>query len=153
MTLGLEGTGMAVTMDIGNVNDIHPRNKLDVGKRLALWAMAKDYGADVVFSGPLYRSMTVAGDTAQLSFAHGEGLRATGDSPAHVLVAGADKVFHPAEASIDGETLLVRSDKVSEPVAVRYCWGATDEGNLFNGAGLPASSFRTDDWPPVSSWK
>ena len=153
MTLDLPSTGMAVTMDIGNVKDIHPLNKQDVGKRLAQWALAKDYGLDVVYSGPLYRSMVVVGDTARLHFDHAAGLRAGGEGPPNFTVAGTDGVFHPADARIDGETILVRSDAVSAPTAVRYCWGTTDEGELFNGAGLPASSFRTDAWPAVSSWQ
>ena len=155
MTLDLlPNTGMAVTMDIGNVGDIHPRNKQDVGERLALWALAKVHGvSDLAYSGPAYQSMVVVGDSARLHFEHGAGLSATGGAPANFTVAGEDRVFHPAEAVIDGETLLVRSDAVAHPVSVRYCWGTTDVGNLFNGAGLPASSFRTDAWPPVSSWK
>lgn len=152
MTLDLPATGMAVTMDIGNVRDIHPRNKRDVGKRLALWALAKDYGQDIVYSGPLYRSMVVVGSTARLHFEHAEGLRFEGE-PKHFLMAGEDGVFHEAQAVIDGSTLLVTCDAVSKPRSVRYGWGTTDEGCLVNGAGLPASSFRTDAWAPVSSWQ
>lgn len=153
MTLDLPNTGMAVTMDTGNLKDIHPRNKLDVGRRLALWALAKDYGMDLVHSGPLYRSMVVVGDTARLHFDHAAGLGVGEGGLASFLVAGEDRVFHPGLARIDGETLLVGSDAVARPVAVRYCWGTDDEGTLINGAGLPASSFRTDAWPPVSSWR
>lgn len=153
MTLDLANTGMAVTMDIGNITDIHPKNKQDVGKRLALWALAKDYGQDVVYSGPLYRSMVVVGDTARLHFDHAAGLRAGEGGLKSFLVAGEDRVFHPGSARVDGGTLLVKSDAVPRPVAVRYCWGTEDEGSLFNGAGLPASSFRSDAWPPVSSWR
>ena len=152
MTLDLPNTGMAVTMDIGNVRDIHPRNKQDVGKRLARWALAKDYGYDLVYSGPLYRSMVVVGDAARLHFEHGAGLRSDGP-PTNFTMAGPDGVFHPATAVIDGEMIVVRSEQVAQPRSVRYCWGTTDEGNLFNGAGLPASSFRTDAWPPASSWQ
>ncbi len=147
MTLELPATGMAVTMDIGDVKDIHPRNKMDVGKRLARWALAQDYGQDVVTSGPRYRSMTVAGASVHLRFDCAEGLHAAEGGPRCFTVAGADRVFHPAQARLDGEALLVRSEAVPDPVAVRYCWGTTDEGTLFNGAGLPASSFRTDTWP------
>ena len=97
--------------------------------------------------------MVVVGDTARVHFEHGAGLNATGEAPTTFTVAGADRVFHPATAIIDGDTVLVRCNAVAGPVSVRYCWGTTDEGNLFNGEGLPASSFRTDAWPPVSSWK
>ena len=153
LALALPNTGMAVTMDVGNVRDIHPRNKQDVGKRLALWALAKDYGQDVVFSGPLYRAMVVVGSSARLHFDHGQGLRAEGGAPTNFTLAGADGVFHPASARIDGATIVVTCEAVPQPAAVRYCWGTDDEGNLFNGAGLPASSFRSDAWPPVSSWR
>jgi sialate O-acetylesterase len=152
-TLDLDRTGMAVTMDIGNVRNIHPTNKQDVGLRLALWALAKDYDMPVEFSGPVYRSMVVVGDRAHLHFDHAQGLRIDGPEPARFTVAGADRVFHPASLSLEGQTLVVHSDAVAQPAAVRYCWGTDDEGSLFNGAGLPASSFRTDDWPPASSSK
>lgn len=151
MALALPNTGMAVTLDIGDVEDIHPRNKQDVGARLARWALARDYGQGVVPSGPLYRAMVVVGDTARLHFDHATGLRAAEGGLEHFTVAGSDRVFHPAEAWVEGETVRVRCAGVPAPVAVRYCWGATDEGTLLGGAGLPASSFRTDDWPPVSS--
>lgn len=148
-TLSLEHTGMAVTMDIGNPGDIHPRNKRDVGDRLARWALAKDYGrTDVVYSGPLYKSSeAIANGRMRVHFDHTEGgLSAKGGDLTHFLVAGADHNFVPAKAEIDGDSVVVWSPDVTNPVAVRYGWGAADEPNLFNGAGLPASSFRTDDW-------
>ncbi len=149
LTLKTANTGMAVTMDIGNPADIHPRNKVDVGRRLALWALAKTYGkADLVYSGPLYKSMRVEGDQIRLAFEHvGSGLACAGESLTHFTIAGADRQFHPAEARIDGETVIVSSEAVAEPVAVRFAWGAADQPNLCNQEGLPASSFRTDDWP------
>ncbi len=150
-TLSLPSTGMAVTMDIGNPTDIHPRNKQDVGKRLALWALAKTYGKKVKYSGPLYRSMAVEGAAIRLTFDHAEGLTSGEAPPSHFTIAGADQVFHAASARIDGETVVVSSDAVAAPVAVRFAWGAADEPNLKNGAGLPAPSFRTDHWPPVSA--
>ena len=150
-TMGAPNTGMAVTMDIGNPRDIHPRNKRDVGRRLALWALARDYGVDVVPSGPLYGGMVVVGSEVRLTFQYGEGLTAGDGAPSHFTIAGEDKVFHPAVARIEGEQVIVSSDAVPAPVAVRYAWGAADEPNLRNGAGLPAPSFRTDDWSPVSS--
>ncbi|MEM7311078.1 MAG: sialate O-acetylesterase [Planctomycetota bacterium] len=151
-TLALPSTGMAVTMDIGNPTDIHPRNKKDVGLRLARWALAHTYGReDLVYSGPLYRTVELADGKARLSFDHAAGLTSGDDAPSHFTVAGEDQVFHPAEARIEGEAVVVWSAAVPAPAAVRYAWGATDEPNLKNGAGLPAPSFRTDDWPPVSS--
>ncbi len=147
-TLALEGTGMAVTMDIGNPRDIHPRNKRDVGDRLARWALAKDYGqTDVVYSGPLFSSAVVKGNSVVVSFDHvNGGLVSRGGSLTHFTIAGADKKFVAANAVIEGDTIVVSSPDVEAPIAVRYGWGAADEPNLFNGAGLPASSFKTDDW-------
>lgn len=154
LTLATPNTGMAVTMDIGNPDDIHPRNKQEVGRRLALCALAGTYGIEVVHSGPMYRSMVVVGNQARLHFAHTDGgLVAEGEGVTHVTVAGQDRVFHPAEARIAGDLLVVRCEAVAHPVAVRYAWGAADVPNLKNGAGLPAPSFRTDDWEMVSAWR
>jgi len=151
MTLSLPNTGMCVTMDIGNPADIHPTNKQTVGARLARWALARDYGRDVVPSGPMYRTMVVVGDEARLHFGYADGgLSALGGVPTHFTVAGDDHVFHSATARIEGETVVVRSVAVPHPRAVRYAWGAADEPNLKNAAGLPAPSFRTDDWPMVT---
>jgi sialate O-acetylesterase len=151
-TLALPKTAMAVTIDIGDANDIHPRNKQDVGKRLALGALAVEYGRDGVHSGPIYRSMTVEGNKVRLRFRHvGGGLVAKGpDAPnlKQFSIAGIDQKFVWAHAKIDGETAIVWSDAVSAPAAVRYAWATNPEGaNLFNAEGLPASPFRTDDWP------
>lgn len=148
MALRVPHTGMAVTMDIGNPADIHPANKQEVGRRLALLALARTYGREVVDSGPMFSGHVVQGDAVRISFdrAHG-GLVASDGGPLTCFeVAGADRVFHPAEARIEGASVLVRSPEVPEPVAVRFAWGAKDEPNLANGAGLPAPSFRTDDW-------
>jgi sialate O-acetylesterase len=155
MTLSLKNTGMAVTMDIGNPRDIHPRNKQDVGKRLALWAMAKDYGKkNIVYSGPLYKSMKIEGSRIRLSFDHINGGLLAKDGPlTHFIIAGQDKQFERATAKIDGDTIVVSSFKVDKPVAVRYGWTNDAEPNLFNRAHLPASSFRTDDWPGVTAPK
>lgn len=151
LSLSTPNTGMAVTMDIGSPSDIHPRNKQAVGRRLALWALAKTYGKpDIEFSGPLYKSMNREGAAIRISFEHAKGLTSNGKLVVHCWVAGADRHFHPAEARVDGETLIVKSDHVSEPVAVRHAWGCADETNLWNAARLPASSFRTDDWPADS---
>ena len=149
MTLSLTNTGMAVTMDIGDPKDIHPKNKLDVGKRLALWALAKDYGKKkLVYSGPLYKSKKIERDKIRLSFNHvGSGLISTGGELTHFTIAGSDKEFVDAKAIIDGKTIVVSSDAVKKPVAARFGWSNAAEPNLFNKEGLPASSFRTDDWP------
>jgi sialate O-acetylesterase len=148
MTLSTPNVGMAVTMDIGNIHDIHPKNKMDVGERLALWALAKDYGQkDIVFSGPVYKSMEIEGNKIRLSFDYiGSGLMANGGDLTHFKIAGADKQFIDAIAVIDGDTIVVASDKVTNPAAVRFAFTNTAEPNLCNKEGLPASSFRTDNW-------
>jgi sialate O-acetylesterase len=146
-------TGLAVTMDIGNVKDIHPKNKQEVGRRLAVWALAEVYGkSDIVYSGPVYKSMAVEGDTIRLRFDHcGGGLAASDGKPLReFVIAGDDQKFVPAEATIDGETVVVRSAEVSKPVAVRYAWRDDAVGNLANKEGLPASLFRTDAWKGVT---
>jgi len=145
--LALRNTGMAVTVDIGDPEDIHPRNKQDAGKRLALWALAGTYGRKIVHSGPLYRQMTTEGDRIRLWFDHtGAGLKAWDGALRGFLIAGPDHVFHPAEAAIDGATVVVSSRLVEEPKAVRYAWDDDPPNNLRNSADLPASPFRTDDW-------
>jgi len=152
-TLSLKNTGMAVTMDIANLTDIHPKNKQEVGRRLALWALAKDYGKkNVVYSGPIYKSMKVEGDKIRLTFDYtGSGLKTMdGKEISHLTIAGVDKKFVEAKGIIDGNTVVVSSDTVKEPVALRYGWSNTAEPNLANKEGLPASSFRTDDWASVS---
>lgn len=147
-TMSLPKTGMAVTMDIGNLTDIHPRNKQEVGRRLALWALANDYGRDVAYSGPVYKESVFKDGKARLKFDHVSGGLATRDGKAvsHFEVAGADKIFHPAAAVIDGNELMVASEKVTDPKAVRYAFTSDAAPNLINQAGLPASSFRTDKW-------
>ncbi len=147
-TMALPKTGMAVTMDIANLTDIHPKNKQEVGRRLALWALAKDYGKDVAYSGPLVTESIVEGSQIRLRFDHAEGGLATSDGkpPSHLEIAGDDQVFHPAVGMIDGEELIVSSDQVSAPQAVRYAFTSNATPNLMNKAGLPASSFRTDHW-------
>jgi sialate O-acetylesterase len=140
---------MAVITDIGNVNDIHPTNKQDVGKRLALWALAKDYGReDVVFSGPLYKSHEIEGNKVRLHFDHAtETLSSRDEKPlTWFTIAGEDRKFVQASAEIDNDTVLVYSDQVATPIAVRFGWHQIAEPNLVNTAKLPASPFRTDDW-------
>ena len=145
LAMDITNTGMAVTMDIGNPDDIHPKNKKDVGYRLALWALAKDYGfTNIVFSGPIYKKMKVENNEIILSFDYADGLKTRdGKKPSHFEIAGSDEKFHPAFAEINNNKILVSADKIKKPVAVRYGWSDTAEPNLCNGAGLPASSFRT----------
>lgn len=146
-TLSVPGTGMAVTMDVGDPADIHPAKKREVGERLALWALAKSYGRDLECSGPLYRALELAGAQARVHFDHAGGLTSRGEPVRHVTVAGDDHVFHPATARIEGETLVVTSPDVPAPRAVRFGWGTADLTNLWNASGLPCPCFRTDDWP------
>ncbi len=147
-SLSVINTGMAVTMDLGHKTDIHPRRKVEVGKRLALWALSKDYGfKGVVYSGPLYKSKKIEENKIRLFFDHvGSGLYFWGEKLTGFTIAGNDSVFVPADAKIDGETIIVSSESVINPIAVRYGWKDAAEPNLFNIEGLPASSFRTDDW-------
>lgn len=146
--LQLRNTGVVVTTDIGNPVNIHPMKKVDVGERLAAWALANDYGrTDVAYSGPMQKGMIVDGSRIRILFDHAEGgLVARGGDLTHFQIAGGDRKFVPAQARIDGDQVVVWSDAVPEPVAVRFGWGAAPEPNLFNGAGLPACPFRTDDW-------
>lgn len=146
-------TGMAITNDIGEANDIHPKNKKDPGERLARWALAKDYGKELIYSGPLFKSSEVKGDALRVTFDQaGAGLKSRdGGALKRFEIAGADKVWKWAEAKVDGkDSVLVRSDEVKVPAAVRYAWASNPEGsNLVNSDGLPASVFRTDAWDDV----
>ena len=149
-TLSLPNTGMAVTIDIGEWNDIHPLKKRDVGERLALVAQSVAYGDEgVVSSGPVYQSMRIEGNRIILTFSHmGGGLSVNGGGDLRQFaIAGADKQFVWAQATIEGNEVIVWSDTIEHPVAVRYAWADNPEGaNLYNSEGLPASPFRTDDW-------
>jgi sialate O-acetylesterase len=155
MALQLPETGMAVTIDIGDAGNIHPKNKQEVGRRLALAALATAYGQNVIASGPLYESMAVEGNKARLRFKNvGGGLEARGGEPLKgFAIAGADRRFVWAEARIEGQTAVVRSDQVPEPAAVRYAWADNPVCNLYNKEGLPASPFRTDVWPGITADK
>ncbi|MCA9174918.1 MAG: sialate O-acetylesterase [Planctomycetales bacterium] len=148
-------TGMAIINDIGEAKDIHPKNKHDVGERLALWALANDYGQKIVYSGPLYRSHSVEDNAVRVSFDHvGAGLKSRdGGALQRFEVAGEDQVWHWADATIIGKAVVqVSSKEVKRPVAVRYAWAANPEGaNLVNSEGLPASVFRTDAWDDVEA--
>ena len=152
MTLDLKNTGMAVIIDIGDAADIHPRNKQDVGKRLALAALAGTYGKRIPYSGPIYRSSYIRGDKVYIRFDHTNGGLTVkdGDTLKGFAIAGADRKFVWADAVIKGKKIVVSADSVPEPVAVRYAWQINPEASLFNGAGLPASPFRTDEWPGIT---
>ncbi len=147
-TLSVRNTGMAVTMDIGNFSNIHPANKQDVGRRLALWALKKNYRKNVIFSGPQYRSSKSFKDRIELTFDHAAGgLVLVGSVQGNqFLIAGEDRVFRPAEVRVRGNVLVVSSRDVTNPLAVRYAFTNGAQATLFNAAGLPSSSFRTDDW-------
>lgn len=156
----IPNTGMIVTIDIGEADDIHPRNKLDVGERLARWALAKNYGKKIVYSSPFFKEMKIEGSRIRVLFEPGGSDlmigRKDGKSPAvedaggklkRFAIAGEDKQWHWADAVIDGAAVLVSSPAVPKPVAVRYAYAMNPEGcNLYNREGLPASPFRTDDW-------
>jgi sialate O-acetylesterase len=146
---------MAVTTDIGNIQDIHPKNKQDVGLRLALWALTQEYGKKgLEFSGPLYKEAKVESGKIRVRFDHGTGLKARdGKALTHFTIAGEDQKFVEAQAVVEGDSVLVQSPQVAQPVAVRFAWREDAEPNLVNAAGLPASPFRTDSFPAVTADK
>jgi len=144
LSLQTPNTGMIVTMDIGNFENIHPANKQDVGKRLAGWALAKDYGKDIVPSGPLYKNHEQVDNTLVLYFDYiGSGLKAAEAGLTGFEIAGADGNFVPAQAQIVGEKIQVSAEGVSQPVHARYAWRDNGVATLFNQEGLPASGFTT----------
>jgi sialate O-acetylesterase len=160
-SLKIPHTGMAVITDVGAANDIHPRNKQDVGHRLALWALRDVAKKDVVPSGPLFKEIKVESSAIRVHFEHAAnglivGARKKGLEPTQEVkdgtlkrfaIAGEDKQWYWADAKIDGDTVVVSSKEVSQPVAVRYGFTMNPEGaNLYNKEGLPASPFRSDDW-------
>lgn len=143
-TLGLRNTAMAVTIDIGNPDNVHPTDKVDVGHRLALAARALAYGeTGLEYSGPMLRQATTEGSSIRAWFDHAKGLMARGGEVTSVEVAGRDGKFYPAKATVDGETLVATSPDVPRPLAIRYGWANSPQCNLFNGAGLPASPFTS----------
>lgn len=151
MTLREPHTGMAVAIDIGDGDDLHPPNKLDVGQRLAAWALARTYRQHVAPSGPLFDRFTIEGNKVRISFKHATGLKTRDDGPVKgFAIAGPDRRFVWADARIDGNTVVVSNPRIKKPVAVRYGWADNPEVNLYNNAELPASPFRTDDWPGVT---
>ena len=150
--LTLPKTGLAVTIDIGDPDNVHPKNKAPLGERLTLIAMANAYGRKLEYSGPRYSSMKVEGNSIRIRFTHlGGGLVAKDGPLKWFQIAGADQRFYDAEATIEGKSVVVKSDKVAAPVAVRYAWDNYPFGcNLFNAAGLPAAPFRTDSWDALA---
>ncbi len=147
-TLSVKNTGMAVTLDISDSATIHPPYKKEVGGRLAAIALAKNYGKNIPYSGPVYKSMKIEKNKIILTFDYAlKGLKIKNQNRKNnFLIAGSDQVFKTATVTIKGNKLIVSNAGISKPAAVRYCWSNTDYGTLFNGAGLPASSFRTDEW-------
>jgi len=147
-SMSIKNVGMAVTIDIGDPN-VHPRNKQEVGRRLALWALAKTYGRKVEYCGPIYKSMKTKGNKIALYFDYVDGglVSRDGEGLKGFTIAGADRKFFAADAKIDGDSVVVWNRNVAEPIAVRYGWANYPECNLYNRGGLPASPFRTEDWP------
>jgi sialate O-acetylesterase len=144
-TLALRNTAMTVTVDIGNPDNVHPTDKVDVGRRLAMGARAITYGEDIEYSGPMFRQATPEGSELRVWFDHdAKGLMTKGDEVTGFEVAGADGKYVPAKARIDGDTVVVSSEAVAEPVLVRYGWANSPVCNLFNGEGLPASPFTSE---------
>lgn len=145
-------TGLAVTIDVGDAGNLHPPRKAEVGERLALWALGATYGKKIVHSGPLYESSRVEGNRIRIQFQQtGSGLEARDGELNGFAIAGQDRKFHWASARIEGDSVVVSSPEVSDPVAVRYGWAGSPVCNLYNRVGLPASPFRTDDWPGASA--
>ena len=151
----IPNSGMVVTTDVGNATNIHPIDKQTVGHRLALIARAKTYNeANLVYSGPIYNQMKIKKDRIQLFFDYADsGFKKTSENLKEFEIAGEDQMFYPADAKIDGKTIVVSSPKVKKPLAVRFAWKAIPEPNLFNKENLPASPFRTDDWAKETAKK
>jgi sialate O-acetylesterase len=151
MTLSVPKTGMAVAIDIGDAADIHPKNKQEVGRRLSLAALAQVYGQNIPYSGPVYDSMSIEGKMIRLKFKYTDGGVVLKDGPTESFaIAGEDKKWVWAQAKVEGNDVLVWSDAIEKPVAARYAWAINPHANLYNEAGLPASPFRTDNWPGIT---
>jgi sialate O-acetylesterase len=153
-TLAVPNTGMAVTIDVGSSTTSHPPNKQAVGDRLARVALAKVYGKPIAFFGPTFREMKVEGSAVRVEFDHADGgLKSADGALKGFAIAGEDRKFVWADARIDGNSVVVSAAGVPKPVAVRYAWAENPKCNLFNGEGLPASPFRTDEWPSTVQQK
>jgi hypothetical protein len=150
-SLNIPNTGMAVTLGLGEANNVHPKNKKDVGKRLALWALAEVYKQkDLIYQGPLPTGQEIRGKEIVVFFKHADGgLIAKDGAVKGFMIAGEDRKWMDGTARLDGNTAIVSNPDVSKPVAVRYAWGCNPAWSLMNGAGLPASPFRTDTWKIV----
>lgn len=145
--LHLENTGMAVTIDVGETADIHPRNKSVVGKRLAINALANTYGENIEYSGPIFEKYSIEGEKVRVAFSHCAGMKAFDGGPIKGFsIAGVDHKYYFADAVVDGNSIVISCPDVSFPVAVRYAWANNPVCNLANASGLPASPFRTDNW-------
>lgn len=153
--LKVPNTGLAVTIDVGEPDNVHPSRKLEVGERLALWALANSYQKQLVYSGPLFHAAVLEGDHIRLDFTNlGSGLAARdGGTLTGFAVAGEDRRFYWAQAKIAGDQIIVSAPEVPSPVAVRYAWGDSPTCNLIDREGLPASPFRTDRWPGITAAK
>lgn len=149
----VSNTGMAVTTDIGNGEDIHPKNKQDVGVRLANIALAKVYNTKIEYSGPLYKSYSIKANVVTIDFDFNENIKARDDLLKGFSIAGSDQKFHWADAKIVNGKVEVYAQEVPNPVSVRYNWADNPNGNLTNASGLPASSFRTDNWKGITEGK
>ena len=148
----VRNTGLAVTIDVGDPHNLHPPHKEEVGYRLAVWALGTTYRRKIAYSGPLYDSMQIVGSEVKIHFLQsGTGLEGRDGALRGFSIAGADRKFHWANARIEGESIVVSSPEVMSPMAVRYAWAGSPDCNLYNKQGLPASPFRTDDWPIASS--
>jgi sialate O-acetylesterase len=154
MTMSLPNSGQALAIDIGEAGDIHPRNKREVGRRLALNALAQTYGLKVPFSGPQFDGYAIEGRRVRVRFKYADGLGTSDGAPVvGFAVAGPDRKFYWADARIDGNSVVVSSPSAPNPVAVRYGWSNNPAVNLINGADLPATPFRTDNWPGITAPK
>jgi sialate O-acetylesterase len=147
----VKNSALAVTVDTGEADNIHPKAKQVVGERLALCALANEYGKKITFAGPEFSTVKRLPGALKISFKHADGgLVAKGGRPGEFSVAGNDRQWHWADAQLEGDSVIISSPQVPEPEAARYAWQANPEATLFNGAGLPAVPFRTDDWPGVT---
>ncbi|HEX4349784.1 MAG TPA: sialate O-acetylesterase, partial [Verrucomicrobiae bacterium] len=148
----VKNSGLAVTIDTGEADNIHPKDKLVVGERLAYCALARQHGEKIPYQGPTFKSKEHLPGALKINFTHTDGgLAVKGDALAEFSVAGSDHQWHWADAKINGDSVIVFSKLVTEPVAARYAWQSNPQATLFNGAGLPAVPFRTDNWPGVTA--
>jgi sialate O-acetylesterase len=139
-------SGLAVAIDVGDANNIHPKDKKEVGERLALVALARHYGKNIAYSGPRFASMERLPSALKLSFTHTDGgLVVKGDTLEEFSICGEDRKWHWAYAKIVGDGVVLSSSEVRNPIAARYAWQSNPKATLFNGAGLPAIPFSTDD--------